>query len=468
MLFNSSIFAVFIALLLPLYALLRASGHRKLLLLAASYLFYSHWDWRYLSLLLISTVVDYHAGRMLARTEAPGARRKWLLASLLTNLGFLGVFKYGNFIIDLAGPLWTVAGIEPMRFPGGIPIGISFYTFQTMSYTIDIYRRKAEPCERLLDFALYVSFFAQLVAGPIVRARTFLPQIEIMKDLRMGNISLGTHRFLLGLFKKVAIADNAALFVDNVFQAPGSFGALTLWGGMFAFLLQLYCDFSAYSDMAIGIGQAFGIKIPENFRNPYLARSITEFWQRWHISLSTWLRDYLYISLGGNKKGVNRTYVNLMITMILGGLWHGAGLTYVVWGALHGLFLAVERLLRIGTDMADERRSGLLGVMRGIVTVTLFGLSLVIFRAADLSTAWLYLSRMFTVWTHLDGERMAVGWTFGLILFCTGQYLIERHRIHRPMWSELPAFAQGIALAALLYVTAWFQADKVAFIYFQF
>ncbi|NNE06971.1 MAG: MBOAT family protein, partial [Gemmatimonadetes bacterium] len=320
MLFNSSIFAVFLAVLLPLYALLRASAHRKVLLLVASYLFYANWDWRYLSLLLISTAVDYHAGRRLARTDAPGARRAWLLASLVTNLGFLGVFKYGNFIIDLAAPLWTALGVEPIRFPGSIPVGISFYTFQTMSYTIDIYRRKAEPSRRLLDFALYVSFFAQLVAGPIVRSGEFLPQITAMKNLRMGNVSSGTQRFLLGLFKKVAIADNVALFVDNVFQAPQSHSALMLWGGAFGFTLQVYCDFSAYSDMAVGIGRAFNIKLPENFRNPYLARSITEFWQRWHISLSTWLRDYLYIPLGGSRKGPGRTYFNLLITMFLGGL----------------------------------------------------------------------------------------------------------------------------------------------------
>ncbi|NNE07266.1 MAG: MBOAT family protein, partial [Gemmatimonadetes bacterium] len=243
---------------------------------------------------------------------------------------------------------------------------------------------------------------------------------------------------------------------------------LMLWGGAFGFTLQVYCDFSAYSDMAVGIGRAFNIKLPENFRNPYLARSITEFWQRWHISLSTWLRDYLYIPLGGSRKGPGRTYFNLLITMFLGGLWHGAALTYVVWGGLHGLLLAAERFFRIGTDMHDENRGGLIGVVRGIMTVSLHAAGLVIFRAADLPTAWHYLARMMTAWEIHGDERLAIAWIGALVLLCTGQFLIERHRIDRPCWIELPAFAQGIALAAILYMTAWFQADKVAFIYFQF
>ncbi len=468
MLFNSSIFAVFIALLLPLYAILPASRPRKLLLLVASYLFYANWDWRYLSLLLISTAIDYHAGKRLARTDRLGARRGWLFASLFTNLGFLGVFKYGNFFIELAEPIWSSLGIVPIRFPGNIPVGISFYTFQTMSYTIDIYRKKTSPCGCLLDFALYVSFFAQLVAGPIVRSTQFLPQIVSMKQLRMGNVSSGTHRFLLGLFKKVAIADNVGLFVDTIFQAPGGYGAITLWGGAFAFVLQVYCDFSAYSDMAVGIGRAFGIKLPENFKNPYLARSITEFWQRWHISLSTWLRDYLFIPLGGSRKGLSRTYANLFITMFLGGLWHGAALTYVVWGGLHGLILMLERILGIGTSVRDENRGGFFGVVRGIITVSIHAVGLVIFRSADLPTAWQYITRMVTAWESLGGEQMALGWTGALILLCTGQYFIERHGIDRPLWIEMPAAVQGAALAMLLYLTAWFQADKVAFIYFQF
>ena len=467
--FNSSVFALFLAVLLALYGVVRRAGARKALLLVASYLFYAQWDWRYLSLLVLSTGVDYIAGARMQAASQPARRRLWLLASLITNLGVLATFKYGNFLLGSLDPLWSQFGIVVPELPTEIPVGISFYTFQTLSYTIDIYRRKTKPTKSLLDFALFVSFFPQLVAGPIVRSTEFLPQLKSMQNLQAERVASGLQRFLLGLFKKVVIADNVALFVDNVFASPGEHGALTLWCGAWGFALQIYCDFSAYTDMALGAARAFGFKLPENFDAPYLSRSITEFWRRWHLSLSSWLRDYLYIPLGGSRHGAAKTYRNLMATMLLGGLWHGASWTFVLWGGLHGLFLAVERLR--GVRVEEDASAGwtLGAIVRGLFTFQLVSITWVVFRASDFTELGIYVERMLTAWDGPShGVDMGLRWAGALALLSIGQLFMRRFDWQHTIWNRLPAAAQGAALAGLLLLVSAFQTEGVAFLYFQF
>jgi D-alanyl-lipoteichoic acid acyltransferase DltB (MBOAT superfamily) len=471
-LFNSSIFLAFLLVLLPLYAVLRRVGARKALLLLASYAFYAHWDWRYLFLLAGSTVVDWLVSRALDGEQRPGPRRALLLASLTVNLGALAVFKYGNFLIGSLVPLgWLGADARPL-LPVAIPVGISFYTFQTLSYTLDVHARRRPACRSLTDFALYVAFFPQLVAGPIVRSGELLPQLARLPALRMEDIAAGSQRFLLGLFKKVVVADNASLFVDAVFADPSRHGALTLWCGAYAFAVQIYCDFSGYTDMALGLGRAFGVKLPENFDAPYLARSVTEFWRRWHITLSTWLRDYLYIPLGGSQGPAWFTGRNLMLTMLLGGLWHGAAWTFVAWGGLHGLMLAVERLTGTRKRLAEEaegRHGGLVGLFNLLVTFHMVCLAWVMFRADGFSAMGTYLGRMCFAWADAppvpEEALVWAGVTAGLL---GTQAVLRRARLKERVWERFTPLAQGISLALLVLAVAALRVDEVAFIYFQF
>ncbi len=469
MLFNSAIFGLFILIVFPLYMAVRSDSGKKWLLLLASYAFYANWDVRYLPLLWISTLVDYTAGARMHAATSTKTRRFWLLASLVTNLGILGVFKYGNFLIGQTGSIWAALDITPPTLPGSIPVGISFYTFQTMSYTIDIYRRKTTPCGNPLDFAVYVSFFAQLVAGPIVRATEFLPQIQKMPRIVGAHVGEGIQRFILGLFKKVVIADNVGLFVDNVFATPGDFSAPTLWFAAYGFALQIYCDFSGYTDMALGIGRAFGLKIPENFNVPYVAVSITDFWRRWHMSLSRWLRDYLYIPLGGSRLSKILTYRNLMLTMLLGGLWHGAAWTFVIWGGFHGLLLAFERATGLGKAWEERTHGRFVFWARQIVTFHLVCFAWVIFRAESFGDLSTYVTRMFTEWGWYDyGERPGLLWAVALAGFVAAQYATVMLSLRTRVWDRLPAPVQGIVLGALVVAVGLTQVDEVAFIYFQF
>ena len=345
MLFNSLVFLGFLSVVLMVYPRLHWR-RQNLFLLAASYYFYGTWDWRFTSLLMISTVVDYFVGQRIHMATEIRRRKLLLTISVMVNLGILGFFKYFNFFVDSLGVLLDGAGFDPhlpvLRII--LPVGISFYTFQTMSYTIDIYRKRMEPTRNFIDFALFVSFFPQLVAGPIERARVLLPQIAAPRQVTRPMITSGLNLMLMGYLKKVAIADTLAPLVDQIFSQPAGLDTGTLLTGVYAFAFQVYGDFSGYSDIARGVSRLLGFELLENFNAPYLSRSITEFWRRWHISLSTWLRDYLYIGLGGNRKGEFRTYINLFLTMLLAGLWHGAAWTFVVFGALHGVYLTVEKI----------------------------------------------------------------------------------------------------------------------------
>ena len=396
MLFNSLVFIAFMAVVLAVYPRLRFRG-QNVFLLIASYYFYGSWDWRFTSLLALSTVIDFVAGKRIHTSADPAVRKRFLLLSVAANLGILGFFKYYNFFADSLAALLGGMGFDPhlpiLRIV--LPVGISFYTFQTMSYTIDIYRRRMPATRNFIDFALYVSFFPQLVAGPIERARVLLPQIAAPRAVTRPMVLSGINLILMGYFKKVAIADTLASLVEQMFSNPEPHSSGELLAGVYAFAFQVYGDFSGYTDIARGVARLLGFELMENFNAPYLSRSITEFWRRWHISLSTWLRDYLYIALGGSRKGEIRTYVNLFLTMLLAGLWHGAAWTFVVFGALHGVYLSVERLWLRGRELDISWPSTALGWVRNLgailLTFHLHCISLILFRSPSLASAVDYM-----------------------------------------------------------------------------
>jgi D-alanyl-lipoteichoic acid acyltransferase DltB (MBOAT superfamily) len=321
-------------------------------ILLGSYAFYGWWDWRFLSLIVISSLSDFLIGQKIHQLEAQKKRKLWLSLSIFINLGILGFFKYYNFFIDsLASSLGYLSiptSLQTLEII--LPVGISFYTFQTLSYTVDIYNRKLEPTKNILAFFSFVAFFPQLVAGPIERAKDLLPQFFTKKEFDLSNISGGSRLVLWGLFKKIVIADNLGIIVNQIFAPDASVmtAFLTLIGSI-CFAIQIYCDFSGYTDIAIGIAKMLGFELKPNFKTPYLSASLTEFWRRWHISLSTWFRDYIYIPLGGSRKNNLRTNWNIFITFLLSGLWHGANITFVIWGILHGLVLIIEKTIKIKT-----------------------------------------------------------------------------------------------------------------------
>jgi len=467
MLFTQIEFACLLCVSILFLLMVKNNRARKIYLLLASYYFYAYWDWRFLSLILISTLCDFLVGQGLKRTDDHRRRRYLLLTSLVVNLGILGFFKYYNFFIEsfetLLSPLgWNLGTLNII-----LPVGISFYTFQTLSYTIDVYRRRLTPCEDLPDFALFVGFFPQLVAGPIVRAADFLPQLSTPRKLSWLRAFQGIRQFIFGLFKKVFIADKLAFFVDEVFANAGAYDAATSWLVVLCYAVQIYCDFSGYSDMAIGTARLLGYDLKENFRHPYIAVDMGDFWRRWHISLSTWLRDYLYIPLGGNRKGMRRTYLNLMVTMVLGGLWHGAALNFVFWGAWHGAALAGQRFLAShlpGGSVQPWR------VVRRIVgwllTMLVVLVGWVFFRAETFVQAGLLLRNMFTI---ADG----VFWVYpfaaiALVLVAFWQGLMAT-RI--ASWRDLPATSwyTPVILFLLLWLVLIFPPRGFnPFIYFQF
>jgi len=410
LLFNTFQFWLFFSATLALYLTLRREWQNRLLLVA-SYVFYGFWDPRFLALIAFSTVVDYFLARKMSAEESAGKRKLYLWVSVGVNLGVLGIFKYLNFFLASTTQALTSLGFEASQPTLSIilPVGISFYTFQTLSYTIDVYRRRLEPVEGFFDFALFVSFFPQLVAGPIERARDFLPQLQQPREVTAQDWGEGLTLILIGLFKKVAVADQLAPLVDQAFGGSAELTSLSLLLGVYFFAFQIYADFSGYTDIARGVARMFGFRLTLNFSQPYFATSITEFWRRWHISLSSWLRDYLYISLGGNRRGKGRTYLNLFATMLLGGLWHGAGFTFVIWGGLHGLYLTVHKLIlkdRPGApDEVGRVRSAVAAVIKSVALFQFVCLAWIFFRAQSLSDALSYLSRLLGVQLERDGFR---------------------------------------------------------------
>jgi len=347
MLFNSIEFFVFIIVLFALLYVFKTNVQQKWVYLIASYFFYMWWNPVFIFLLFFSTAANYFLGNIISKNEAQLKRKTWLIACVVMNLALLTFFKYYNFFEQNIFWFLKFLGKEPSWISKNVvlPVGISFYTFQALSYIIDIYKRKIEPVKSPLDFFVYKAFFPQLVAGPIVRASVFLPQIRNERKIKFDSILILL--IVKGFFKKVVIADNIGLFTDSIYKSPGNYPGMIIWMAAICFTIQIYCDFSGYTDIAIGLAGILGFSFPKNFDKPYFALTISDFWKRWHISLSSWLKDYLYIPLGGNKNGKFNTYRNLMITMLLGGLWHGASWNFVIWGGIHGLLLCINKLLKI-------------------------------------------------------------------------------------------------------------------------
>lgn len=526
MLFNSAIFMVFIAIFAPLYWIFRRNvGQRNLLLIFASYIFYGWWDWRFLVLVAVSTSVDYlaamgaagkpvgwrdfsksaaflaavaavavlAAGRDLwilgtvaggiilyaillavfRRLGGDTSRRLWLALSLTTNLGILAFFKYFGFFLESIESLLRLISpsIGQSTLHIVLPVGLSFYTFQAISRTIDSYRGAYEPQPNLINYAAFHAFFPQLVAGPIERAAHLMPQFERVLPITGAMLDSGLRLFLYGLAKKMIVADNLAPIVERVFGAPAGHTAGEYAAAILAFTLQIYCDFSGYSDMARGLARCLGFDLMINFARPYFSTSPSEFWRRWHISLSSWLRDYVYIPLGGNRSGLARTNANLMNTMLIGGLWHGASWTFVAWGGLHGAILVVFRALGIDRLLArspsQSKASRFMTLAGGwMMTMTVVMLAWVLFRAPDFPTALAVVKGIFGV----------QGWTFGVfaVVLAYGAPLAaieagQRYMEHRSINVTPPAFLRFNTSLFLLGAILCFAAyTPQPFIYFDF
>ena len=474
MLFNSLTFVVFFAIVLALHYAPFSWRVKKSNLLIASYLFYAAWNPPFVLLLWLSTVVDWFVAKKMFVEQRQVQRRLLLAISILVNLGVLGFFKYGNFLLENWISLVSLAGIH-WEAPGWdivLPVGISFYTFQTMAYSLDIYLRRAEPSKSFLDFALFVTFFPQLVAGPIVRPTHLLPQFAVPHVATMRQLFWGLGLMVLGIFQKVVVADGLlSPASEEVFGASAHVSFLDAWMGTLAFSGQIFCDFAGYSTTAIGVALTLGFSLPNNFRFPYAAIGFSDFWRRWHISLSTWLRDYLYIPLGGNRLGPGRTYVNLMVTMLLGGLWHGASWTFVVWGALHGLFLSVERFLTGRFQGAAIAQTWLFKICLALLTYFLVNLTWVFFRAKDFGTAWRMISSMFGLAPADAATPLPTLWIVQVVVTIVALVSIHwrmRDTNIEAVVEKTPNWLLGMTLAVMLFLIVITQGSGNAFIYFQF
>jgi alginate O-acetyltransferase complex protein AlgI len=471
MVFNSLTFVLFFALVLALYWMPFPWGTRKIILLVASYLFYAAWNPPFIILLWISTVVDWWAANRIARSSNTWRRRTWMLLSVSANLSMLGWFKYGEFLLANFQALAATVGVhyQAPHFDIVLPVGISFYTFATMSYTLDVYLERSKPTPSMLDFMLFVTFFPHLVAGPIMRPTELVPQFQNVVRPNLDQLRFGLALMTLGLFQKVVLADGfLAGPAEQLFDGTKVPGALDAWMGTLAFSGQIFCDFAGYSTTAIGAALCLGFKMPDNFRFPYAAVGFSDFWRRWHITLSSWLRDYLYIPLGGNRHGERRTYFALMMTMLLGGLWHGANWTFVVWGGLHGTYLAAERWLR--RRFASYAPGPVAFAMLGVLTYALVNVTWVFFRAKTFEKAWVVLKGMFGLnagtepilaAAHLVAVTVIVG---GIV--CVHWRM--RARTLESLVSATPAPVLAAVWSIMLFSVIVEQGTGNAFIYFQF
>ena len=471
MLFNSFEFLAFFAAVFAAYlALSRWHRGQNLLLLAASLVFYGWWDWRFLGLMLAAISVDWAVALAVAASDDPRRRKRLLLVSLVTQLTILGCFKYlGFFVASLTGALGSLGvAVHAPTLELVLPVGISFYTFQSIGYAIDVYRRALPPVRRWTDFALFISFFPQLVAGPIERATHLLPQILKPRAVTWTHIHTGLFLINVGIFKKVVLADNLALLADEIFNHHTRYQGLDLAVGALAFTFQIYCDFSAYSDIARGVAKMLGFDLMVNFRLPYFAVSPADFWRRWHISLSTWLRDYLYIPLGGNRHGEWRTYRNLALTMLLGGLWHGAAWNFVLWGAFHGLILIVYRLAE--QARANKPPPPLAALTLPLRVLAMFALTVfgwILFRARSLDQLWHFLTRIGPATSPhtLEFVHTLLFFTLPLILAQAIEQrrgdLLTFNRLSPPLLGLL----HGLLITLLIILGV---RQSMEFIYFQF
>jgi alginate O-acetyltransferase complex protein AlgI len=460
MLFDTPVYLVFLTVVVLVYWRL-SWRPQNVFLLIASYIFYAWWDWRFLGLILLSTVVDYFCAHIVDRSSDQVKRKAALVVSVVLNLGFLGVFKYFNFFIDSFAGLMDAMGLPVSHSTLRIllPPGISFYTFQALAYIVDVYYRRLKPAGSLVDYALFISLFPHLIAGPIQRPSHLLPQVQTPRTFDASRFFDGLMLIATGLFRKVVIADNCALLADAAFNGRlGEPSLAVIAIGVYAFAWQIYGDFSGYSDMARGSAQLMGFHFMVNFRQPYLSESLQDFWRRWHISLSTWLRDYLYIPLGGSRGGERRTYRNLMLTMLIGGLWHGANWTFVVWGGIHGVGLAIERFLRRvipGMQPADDRVAVSSNTspavwLRRIFFFHLVCLSWVFFRATSIGDAFTFLGGLGTAhWIPQYATALAFLAAFSIPMFVM-DLLNERRDEEYVMERAAPGVRIVVALALLV------------------
>ncbi|MDR2999963.1 MAG: MBOAT family protein [Fibromonadaceae bacterium] len=470
LLFNSSLFlGMFLVFYLVYIFIYKRGNLRTAYVLLFSLFFYYKTSGMHFILLAVSAILNYYLSMWLAKTEKPAKRKTLVTLSIVMNLGVLAYYKYTNFIIENINAI--IGG--DISFQNIIlPIGISFYIFQAISYSIDVYRREIEPARNLMDFSFYLCFFPQLVAGPIVRAKEFMPQMY--KELKLSKEEKGMAIFLImvGLVKKAVISDYISInFVDRVFDSPGSFTAIENLLAAYGYALQIYCDFSGYSDIAIGLALLMGFKLPVNFRTPYKSSSVTEFWRRWHISLSSWLRDYLYISLGGNRKGKIRTYINLFLVMLIGGLWHGASWKFVAWGGLHGIALAIERLFKRFIKLPENIFTRIVGV---ILTFHFVSFCWIFFRARDFDTAAMLIGKIGQIGLQAEHwfsvisvyQNVLIVLLIGFVMhFLPDRFVqwLQRGFIHMPI--VVKALIIGLVFW-LIYATA--SSEVQPFIYFQF
>jgi D-alanyl-lipoteichoic acid acyltransferase DltB (MBOAT superfamily) len=477
MLFNSFQFLLFFVLVWMLFLVTRGTV-RKVILLVASYYFYMCWSTRYIWVIWGITLIDYVAGLQIEKAEQPGRRRLYLGISLVCNIGLLVVFKYFNFLTGSLRSASHLFGLQydPPLLAILLPVGLSFHTFQAMSYTIEVYRRRVPAEKNLLEYALYVAFFPQMVAGPIERPYELLPQFHREPKVTLADVRSGLAQALWGLFKKMVLADNVADFVQLIYDTPRQYGGSALLLATLLFSIQIYCDFSGYTDIALGVARMMGYQLRINFMQPYFSRSVGEFWRRWHISLSTWFRDYVYIPLGGSRVRVSRHYVNLMVTFVISGLWHGANWTFVAWGFLHGLYLIVAQMTAPWTTRlrlpAWPRITALCQI---VVTFTLVTYAWIFFRANNLSDAWYTATHLFPL-GKLDSMLLKVGGFSRatapyLLLSILAMFVVEWWIAHPEkipaLWNK--PIVRALAYNACLYTIVCFGFfGHRDFIYFQF
>ena len=479
MLFNSIDFAIFLPIVLIIYWFLTNKNLRlqNLLIVVASYVFYGWWDWRFLSLILFSTAVDFSVGIGLATEENRTKRKILLWTSIIVNLGFLGFFKYYNFFLDNFIEAFSLFGypIKSNSLNIILPVGISFYTFQTLSYTIDVYKRKLKPTRDIIAFAAFVSFFPQLVAGPIERATNLLPQFYKKRTFDYAKAADGMRQILWGLIKKIVIADNAAEYANLIFNNSADFSGSTLALGAVFFAFQIYGDFSGYSDIAIGTARLFGFDLMKNFAFPYFSRDIAEFWRRWHISLSTWFRDYLYIPLGGSKGGTWMKVRNTFIIFIVSGFWHGANWTFIVWGALNAIYFLPSLLLKtnrryLGVVANGKYLPSIREFFNISVTFALTTFAWIFFRADNMSHAWNYISELFSSSLFVSPEEIPIKLIVLIVLFQIVEWLGRDSEFAiQKLVKVRPLIARYAIYYILIMILILYSSDlEQTFIYFQF
>jgi alginate O-acetyltransferase complex protein AlgI len=479
MLFNSISYAVFLIVVFFIYWFVANKSFRaqNAVLLISSYVFYGVWDWRFLFLLSFSTALDYFTGLRIHRSTSTRARRTWLLISVVINLGFLCFFKYFNFFIGSFSSLLHKFDLTPNvpLLSIILPVGISFYTFHGLSYVFDIYNKRISPTANVIDYSLFVSFFPLLVAGPIERATHLLPQVSRPRVFDAQKASDGMRQILWGLFKKIVIADNCAVAVNEIFANPQQYSGGSLAFGAALFAFQIYGDFSGYTDIALGSARLLGFDLLRNFSYPYFSRDIAEFWKRWHISLTSWFKDYVYIPLGGNRLGKIKTVINTFIVFLLSGVWHGANWTFIVWGLYHALLFMPLLLLNAKKKHAGPIAKGkfsFIDLFKILITFVLVTIGWIIFRADNLSQAWLYFTNMIHPQssTSILDKQPAVSTTIFFIALLVIVEWFQRHQLHGLYIGQtrFPKLGRYIVYSAIIICLFWFGGKPAEFIYFQF